>query len=187
MADLAVGQVRALRVRAQGLHPQHSRDDLVAAVRAVGGIQAQQSAAMMLALRARVAGLTTADVNAAIESGEIARTWLMRGTLHLVAADDLRWMLALLAPVFIPKGRSRRAQLGLTDDIVDKGLNAIRAILAGSAPLTRGEIVARLAERGIALDRRMRTHPPDRAGSAGGDRLPRARCLKRRIDLRLDG
>lgn len=154
MADLAVGQVRALHVRAQGLHPQHPRDDLVAAVRAIGGIQAQSSAAMMLALRARVGGILSADVDAAIESREIARTWLMRGTLHLAAADDLRWMLALLAPGFIPKGRSRRAQLGLTDEIVDKGLNAIRAILSGSEPLTRGEIVERLAERGVVLDRR---------------------------------
>ncbi len=154
MADLTIEQVRALRVRAQGLLPQHSRDDLVAAVRAVGGIQAQSSAAMMLALRARVGGINSADVDAAIENRQIARTWLMRGTLHLVAANDLRWMLALLAPVFIPKGRSRRAQLGLTDDIIDKGLNAIRAILTGSEPLTRGEIVVRLAEHGVVLDRR---------------------------------
>lgn len=154
MPDLTVEQVRALRVHAQGLHPKHSPNDLTAVVRAVVGVQAQLSAAMMLALRARIRGLTPADVDAAIEQRHLARTWLMRGTLHLTTARDFRWMLSLLAPVFIPKGRGRRAQLGLTDEIVDKGLNAIRSILSGSPPLTRGEIVERLVGHGVALDRR---------------------------------
>lgn len=154
MANLTVEQVRALRVRAQCLHPRRSRDHLEAVVQPVCGVQAQLSAAMMLALRARVQGLTPADVEAAIEQRHLARAWLMRGTLHLAAAQDLRWMLSLLGPIFIPKGKGRRAQLGLTEAICEQGLNAVRAILSGSAPLTRGEIVERLAERGIVLDRR---------------------------------
>ena len=153
-SDLTVDQVRALRLRAQCLHPKYPPNDLTAAVQAVCGVQAQLSAAMMLALRARVHGLTPADVDAAIEQKRLVRTWLMRGTLHLLPAEDVRWMLAFLSPVFIPKGKGRRMQLGLTEDVSAKGLSAIRALLSWSALLTRGEIVERLAERGVVLDRR---------------------------------
>lgn len=54
-------------------------------------VQAQDAPAARLGLRARVAGVTEADVVAEVEQQRsVARTWLMRGTIHLVRADDLR-------------------------------------------------------------------------------------------------
>lgn len=155
MPELSPQQVQALRMRAQGLHPQYPPALLVDPVRAVVGIQAQQSAAMLLALRARVASLTAADLDKAI-AGErtLVRSWLMRGTLHLVASEDVYWMNALLAPSFIPKGKGRRTQLGLDDATAAKGLKAIRAILAQESPLNRTQIVERLAAHGVVLDRK---------------------------------
>jgi Winged helix DNA-binding domain len=111
---------------------------------------------MMLALRARVRELTAKDVEEAIaHSRSLVRTWTMRGTLHLLAAEDVGWLVDLLGPIFADKGKRRRLQLGLDDDLAASGLNAIRDVLAeADEPLTRQELVERLAERGIAVERR---------------------------------
>jgi hypothetical protein len=82
-----------------------ARESLVDAVRAVCGVQGQLSPAMMLALRARVSDLTLPDVEKAIsENRSLVRTWAMRGTLHLSSAD-IRWLVALLGPLFAAKGK----------------------------------------------------------------------------------
>jgi hypothetical protein len=155
MSELSAEHIRALRVQAQGLAARFPRGKLVDSVRAVGGIQAQLTAAMQLALRARVENLTVADIDTAIADEKLlVRSWFMRGTLHLVASDDLCWMNALFAPSFIAKGNGRRLQLGLDAETCASGLQAIRTILKGAAPLTRGDIVERLAEHGVKLERR---------------------------------
>ena len=38
-------------------------------------------------------------INAIQHERSVVRTWLMRSTVHLVAAEDLRWMAALYGPV----------------------------------------------------------------------------------------
>ncbi|GAA0727912.1 hypothetical protein GCM10010199_40770 [Dactylosporangium roseum] len=55
-------------------------------------MQAQSMPAARLAVRARTAGLTAADVDAALAAGELARTWLMHNTLHLLVAADPVWV-----------------------------------------------------------------------------------------------
>ena len=76
----------------------------------------------------------------------------MRGTLHLAAADDIRWLVQLLGPVFARAGARRHTQLGLDGDLKTRGVAGIRRILADSGPLTRYELVDRLRGKGIALD-----------------------------------
>lgn len=155
MLELSENQVRALRTRAQNLHPRAGRGALTEVVRAVCGIQAQLWPAMLLALRTRVSGLTVQDVETAIDPGRtVVRTWAMRGTLHLLAREDLNWMVALLGPAFAAKGRRRRLELGLTDDLARNGLAAIQKILSQNGPLTRGELVERLAGYDITLERK---------------------------------
>ncbi len=58
-------------------------------------VQAQDYAASQWALGARSPGLTAAQVRTALDSAAIVRSWPMRGTLHLVPARDLHWMLSL--------------------------------------------------------------------------------------------
>ena len=82
-------------------------------VRAVGGLQAQDAAAAALGIRARRPGSTLADVAAArFEERSVARTWVMRGTLHLIPAEDARWMVALLGPIGLKKSARRIASWG---------------------------------------------------------------------------
>jgi hypothetical protein len=121
----------------------------------VCGLQAQLLSAAWLGLRARSRGIEMRDLERALnEQRSIVRSWLMRGTLHIVAAEDLRWLLHLLGPVFVRAGTTRRAQLGLDDTVKSRGVAAIRKILYDAGPLTRHELVDRLRSRNIKLDPR---------------------------------
>jgi hypothetical protein len=154
MTILSDHQVRLIRIQSNGLYPRWSRKQLVMAVSSVCGIQAQSNPAMLLALRARIEGLTIDEVTRAMgKEPSLVRSWLMRGTMHLVTAKDFHWMNGLFGPLFAPKGRRRRLELGLTDDVCTRGLDAIRDILYKEPLLTRGDLVEQLAKRRIKLDR----------------------------------
>jgi len=117
------------------------------------GLQAQVLSAAALGMRVRSTGLHAGDVNRALnDDRSIVRGWLMRGTLHVIAAEDYRWLVQLLGPVFVRAFATRHAQLGLDDDVKTRGVAAIRQILTDSGPIARYELVDRLRGRGIALD-----------------------------------
>ncbi|MDP8977974.1 MAG: winged helix DNA-binding domain-containing protein [Actinomycetota bacterium] len=95
---------RRLRLGAQRLHRPEPDRPVVDLVRRLCGVQAQAlagdgvGAQPELALRARGAGLTRGQVDRArLSERSIVWTWAMRGTLHLVAADDLGWLRPLVA------------------------------------------------------------------------------------------
>ncbi len=66
----------------------------------------------------------------------------MRGTLHLVAAEDLRWLTSIFGPYFRDRQRPRRRQLGLSDDDCARGVEQLTTFL--HTPMTRAEIVERV-------------------------------------------
>lgn len=82
----------------------------------------------------------------------IVRTWGLRGTLHLLTADDLSWLVPLIAPVFIAGDKKRRQDLGLDEQVCQKGLRLIREILTEHGALTRAELVNHLANKGLILE-----------------------------------
>jgi hypothetical protein len=139
----AVARTLALRLRSQGLTTTRaSRVDAVAA--RLVGVQAQDLAFARLAFRPRSTGLTAADVDAALGERALVWTWAMRGTLHLVAADDAGWLLGLLGPIFAAKGRPRRLALGLDDALCERALEILRDVLAAEGPQKRAALAARL-------------------------------------------
>ncbi|MQA87399.1 MAG: winged helix DNA-binding domain-containing protein [Streptosporangiales bacterium] len=149
---LSADELRALRLRAQRLAGQPARDVRSAVTRA-GGLQAQAAGPARLAARVRTAGLTADDVDRACDVDRaVVRTWAMRGTLHMVPATNVRWMVGLLGPVFARAGRRRRERLGLDDRTCERGLAAIEKVLRDSAPLTRGRLVERIADEGVRID-----------------------------------
>ena len=157
-------QTRLLRLEAQGLGglggPGANRWTTPAeAARGCGGVQSQDRIGGLLAFRARSSGLTAVEVERALfDERSIARTWLMRGTLHTVPAADLRWLLALLGPEMDRKALKRRADLGIDDDIRDAALATMREALAGGATLTRAEIVERIREAGLPSEGQVVPH-----------------------------
>ena len=121
-------------------------------VRALFALQSQEWPSAQLAIHARAHGVTQADVVHAREvERAFALTWSLRGTLHLVAAEDIRWQLELCGPPAIRGTRSRYKQLGLTEDIRVRALVAIADILGCDGALTRAELARALASRGIPV------------------------------------
>jgi Winged helix DNA-binding domain len=143
-----------MRAAAQRLTPDAAKGKRPATIlRQILGLQAQVLSAAALGLRARSTGLHQRDVTRALDDDRsIVRSWLMRGTLHVVASGDIRWLVELLGPVFARAGATRLAQLGLDDDLKARGVAGIRRILSDAGPLTRYELVDRLRGHGITLD-----------------------------------
>jgi len=130
VAALAEGPARALIARAQRLAGPEREDGASVAdvARAVVGLQAQDLDAASLGVRARRAGATASEVaRARVEERSVARVWCMRGTLYLVAVEDARWLVRLLGPVGLARGRRRRAQMGVDSP---EAVQAVRALLA---------------------------------------------------------
>jgi hypothetical protein len=151
VAQITGDDLRRLRMRAQRLTGRRPRT-VAEVVRAVGGLQAQDTPASRLAVRPRGTGLDEAAVRRACnQDRSVVRTWAMRGTLHMVAAEDVGWLVGLLGPVFAAADRRRRLQLGLDDDLCQRALAALPAVLA-AGPLSRADLVRGLAAEGVRID-----------------------------------
>ncbi len=98
-------------------------------------------------LRQSSSGETAVD--AAFHAGEIVRSWPLRGTLHLVTAEDLGWLLALTAPRMLGAAAARRASLGLTDADVERAREVAMASLSGGRVLARRALLSVIARGGV--------------------------------------
>jgi hypothetical protein len=121
-------------------------------VRWMGAVQAQDYAGSLWAVGLRLRDGTEAAVEAAIAAGSILRTWPMRGTLHLVPAEDARWMLRLLAARPIALAASRHRQLGLDAAAFAQSRRVLTKALEGGRRLTRAAAYAALARGGVSPD-----------------------------------
>jgi hypothetical protein len=128
----------------------------VEVVQWLGALQAQDYASAAWTIGLRIPGATAATVEEAIAERAIVRTWLLRGTLHIVTAADLRWMRSLLAPSLLARFAPFHRQLGLDDEIVAKSYAAITQALEGDRQLTRIELLAALARSSIEAMEGMR-------------------------------
>ena len=97
MTELTWADARERRLARSHLVTPVPKARLVDAVRDVCGLQAQLLSAAELALSARVAGVTQEDVRDALwVKKTLVRAWTVRGTIHVIPADDLPlWMSAL--------------------------------------------------------------------------------------------
>jgi len=128
---------------------------------AASGLQAQDAAAARLGVRARSGVPDEAAVLDAVDlERSVVRPWLMRATVHLVAAADARWLVALFGPMIERRFAAVRwRQLGIDGQLLDRAIPLTREILAGRQ-LTRHQLAAELAERGVrpADDPQAATH-----------------------------
>jgi Winged helix DNA-binding domain len=140
--------VALARVIAQGLAVPQERPvhELVAWL---GGVQAQDFPGATEALALRCPSGSTAEVQEAFSAGTIVRSWPLRGTLHIVAAADLRWMLELFSAKLIAGAASRRRQLGIGPDELRRAGEITYGSLAGGRALRRSEMTARWASAGL--------------------------------------
>jgi hypothetical protein len=170
-------QVRRLRTAAQHLHrPRHcSAVDLV---RHLAGVQGQVLSAAGIGLRARTDGLTGEHVERSrLIDRSIVLTWAMRGTLHLIAAEDYGWLQPLVIEPRIANAHRRLKEEGVPADQPAKAVRLIARMLEREGPLSRSEIADRLRRQGIRTEGQAIAHlvwlaaaqrvicfGPDRAG-----------------------
>ena len=108
-------------------------------------IQAQDARAWPLALRARGA--------VGEPGGGLVITWLLRGTLHLVAEEDRGWLLGLTRHLTERASMRRRAQLG-----VEPSADAVLLRALEDGPLDRAGVVAALEAAGVRADGQRTPH-----------------------------
>jgi len=113
----------------------------------VCGIQAQVAAAAELALAARVTRVTRSQVRAALwDTRTLAKTWTVRGTLHLHPADELgTWLAARRGTREWTEGRWR-AREGLGAREGSRLMDAIADALDGRS-LTRTALADEVRRR----------------------------------------
>lgn len=143
------GDLAARRLRVQRLAGPPF-PDARAAVAALGAVQAQDYLGSLWALGLRSRARVEADVERLIAERSIVRTWPMRGTLHLVAAADARWMLELLTPPVVVRAAARLRSIGLDDAVFRRSRKALEDRLRGGRRLTRSAAYDVLAAAGIS-------------------------------------
>jgi hypothetical protein len=174
MADISRQELIALRLASHRLVPFPSPSPapfkrVDQAVQWMGAVQAQEYAYARWAVGSRFTVDTSigdAMVEQALARRKVVRSWVLRGTLHLVAAADLRWMLALAAPALLTRTAAAYREVHLDEAAFRKILPALRECLEGGQQLTRVELFAALAQRRI-----------DTEGHRGGRILYRAAQL----------
>lgn len=124
----------------------------------MGAMQAQDEAMCKLAVGLRVQGADLAAVEAAMDSGAVIRTHVLRPTWHLVAAEDLRWMLALSAPQVKTLHSALAKRAGVTEALVQASQAAFYALLSGGRTMTRPELTAAIMAMGIPAASDAMTH-----------------------------
>jgi hypothetical protein len=123
--------------------------DAAEAVRWLGAVQAQEFAEAKWSLAERTNGCTDAEIEAAFARGDIIRTHLLRPTWHFVAREDLRWLLRLSRPRVHALNRHWYAKFEASPELLIRSHDVFARTLAGDGPLTRRELVQRLAQEGI--------------------------------------
>lgn len=103
----------------------------------LGAVQAQDYLGSLWAIALRTNNATEKDIEQAIIRKEIIRTWPMRGTLHFVAAEDIKWMLALMTPRVLRNSAFRRKNLEIDDEVLEKSKRLCIKALQGGKQLTR--------------------------------------------------
>ena len=147
MIETSWARIAALRMERHHLAARAPHRQRLDVVRSLVAVQAQVMGSAELAIHARVDGLARDDVrNALWRDRTLVKTWAMRGTLHLVASDELpelvgalgtriNWMRPLWLRYFeVTADEMLALQDGIGDVLTDKPMT--RAAL-GEALATR--------------------------------------------------
>ena len=133
----------ALRLAAQGLTRPAARSP-GEVVRHLLAVQAQDLRGARLSVRSRSTGVTAAAVDAALGDRSLVVSWLNRGTLHLVAAEDYWWLHPLTTPQLATGNARRLRQEGVSAEQAERGVEVVTKAVRAGAVRTRAELRTRL-------------------------------------------
>lgn len=140
-AELSWSQVHAFRLARQHLAARAPRKDLVTVVGDIGGAQAQVMSSAELQIATRVECEVTDVRDALWKHRTLVKTWLMRGTLHLVPARDLPLFTAAIGDAGKVPRPSWLKYFGMSLAETSKLVDTIGSALNGE-PMTRDQIIA---------------------------------------------
>lgn len=117
----------------------------------MGAVQAQDYLGALWAIGLRMRNAVEANIEQALANRTIIRTWPMRGTLHFVAAVDIRWMLDLLTPRIVANNAQRLLrQFDLDEAVFARSKELFARALQGGRSLTRNAIYDVLEAGGVS-------------------------------------
>ena len=160
-------EVLRLRVAAQGLGSSFEEnqlalpsgaDQIAETARRMLAVQGQDWRSARWALGLRSPGTSVADVHEAFNSGLIVRSWPMRGTIHLLAAEDIGWMQQVTNPRVLSGAAKRREFLGISDETLEKLVEVSVGALRGGTGMDRDELADVWTEAGIEWQSNWRYH-----------------------------
>lgn len=139
MEDSKISQIRMQSQKLLENRP-YAAEELVSHM---GAMQAQDLTMAKWAIGSRTT-TTENEIQDALNSFRIIRTHILRPTWHLVAAEDIHWMLDLSAPQVKKFTTSLAKKYGFDEKKLDQTNAAIEKLLAGNVHLTRNEIMQEL-------------------------------------------
>ena len=147
IAKLSRAQVNSWRLSKHHLTKRSSKNEMAEVVSEICGVQAQVMSGAELGIWARVDGITAQDVKDALwNDRQLVKTWCMRGTLHLLKADDLPLYVAALKTRTVYKSRPWLRGHGVSLEEIDKITSETRDALNGRC-LTREELAASIVKK----------------------------------------
>ncbi|KAB2380987.1 winged helix DNA-binding domain-containing protein [Actinomadura montaniterrae] len=146
MTSVTWAQVLAWRMRRQFIEPPGGAS-AVEIARRLAGVQAQVASAAELAVAVRQAKPRPGEVASAV-LGErtLVKTWAMRGTLHLLPADEAAAYLVLCAAIRNWEKATWQRTFGATPADLEAIAGAAAEALAGGDALTREELTTAVVE-----------------------------------------
>jgi hypothetical protein len=136
--------------------PARSAEAVVSRLLAV---QAQDARGFRLSLRSRSSGVVASDVDQALSTKRsLVVTWLNRGTLHLVAAEDYWWLHPLTTPQLATGNERRLRQEGVSVAQAERGVALVAAAVTSEGPQTREQLRRRLDAAGVPTARQALVH-----------------------------
>lgn len=138
-------QTRAFRLARLHLADPLGPRSLRRLVANLGGVQAQVASAAELQCAVRMTSLSQGAVARALwESRVVVKTWMMRGTIHYLAAEDLPVWAAASATRETWKKPAWQKYTGLSVSDLEMGMESIARALDGAC-LTREEIAEKVS------------------------------------------
>lgn len=133
-------QTRAFRLQRQRLSDPLGPRSFLKVARELGGVQAQVASAGELQIAVRASGLQQGVIAKALtKDRNLVKTWMMRGTIHYLAAEDLAiWSSASATAPLWNKGYWQR-EFGVGEKDIQAAANAVEDVLSDE-PMTRAEI-----------------------------------------------
>lgn len=142
--DPGARRLVAARLTSQHLAGRRPRS-AVRVVERVLAVQAQDGRGARLSVRSRSSGVVAADVDRALtHDRSLVVSWLNRGTLHLVTAEDYWWLHPLTTPQLATASERRLREEGVSPRQAARGIDVVAAAVLSDGPQTRAQLRQRL-------------------------------------------